>query len=333
VQRSMAQDQNIQPAAGFTHRDLALSTCWASEGAQSADWLLERLAATGLSSLELEYRLATPVLNQLRPELRPRGFSVTSVHNYCPLPPEFPPEKASGDLFNLAAGDKEERLLAVSHTMRSLELASDLEAKAVILHLGWVEGIKDLEVTKEAARQKELTPKLAAHLKARREKAPRSLDAVSFSLDRLLPRAQSLGVCLGLENRFHACQVPDIGECALLLERFAGAPVGPWFDVGHAHVQGLAGLASVEDWLARFGERLLGCHLQDAIGIGDHLPPGAGGLDWTELSKALWAVPIKVMEIHPGPGPEEIKQAAGMLAGLFSQAARQAGQKQEGGPA
>ena len=329
----MAKDSQVSAEARFSLQDLALSTCWASSGAESGAWLLDRLSATGLTALEMEYRLTAPVLNQMRPELRPRGFSVVSVHNYCPLPFEFPPEKASGDLFNLAAWDKEERLLAVSRTMRTLELASDLEAKAVILHLGWVEGIKDIEVTKDAARQKELTPELAAHLAARRERAPRSLDAVSFALDRLLPRAQSLGVRLGPENRFHACQVPDIDECALLLKRFAGGPVGPWLDVGHAHVQGLAGLASIDDWLARFGDSLLGCHLHDANEINDHLLPGADGLDWPELAKVLLSAPIKVMEIHPGPEPEEIKEAAETLARLFSQATRQASQKQEGGPA
>ena len=199
----------------------------------------------------------------------------------------------------------------------------------VVLHLGWVEGVRDLEITKQAARQKELTPALAAHLETRQEKAPKSLDAVSFSLDRLIPRAQSLGVRLGLENRFHACQVPDIDECALLLERFAGAPVGPWFDTGHAHVQGLAGLADTSDWLSRFGDGLLGCHLHDAQGISDHLAPGAGEFDWPELAKALALAPIKILELHPGPEPKEIKEAADMLVDLFNQAMekRRAGMK------
>lgn len=321
----MTSSNMAKPAPKLTLRDLALSTCWASKDAAGGDRLLDRLAETGLTSLELEYRLTTPVLHQLLPELKPRGFSVASVHNFCPLPPDFPTEKASGDLFNLAAWDKEERLLAVSHTMRGMELAADLEATVVILHLGWVEGVRDLEITKEAARQNELTPELAAHLETRRKMAPKSLDAISFALDRLIPRAQSLGVRLGLENRFHACQVPDIDECALLLERFAGAPVGPWFDTGHAHVQGLAGLADTSDWLSCFGEGLLGCHLHDAQGISDHLTPGAGDFDWPELTRALAHAPIKVLEIHPGPGPEEIKEAADMLADLFNQAAEQKG--------
>ena len=322
-----------KPIPKITPQDLALSTCWASKDAAGGELLLHQLAETHAIRLELEYRLTTPVLQQLLPELKPRGFSVASVHNFCPLPPDLPPEKASGDLFNLAAWDKEERLLAVGYTMRSLELAADLEAAAVVLHLGWVEGIKDIQVTKDAARQKELTPELAAHLEARRELAPRSLDAASFALDRLIPRAQSLGVRLGLENRFHACQVPDIDECALLLERFAGAPVGPWLDTGHAHVQGLAGLAGMPDWLGRFGKEFIGCHLHDAQGINDHLPPGSGELDWPELTKALANAPIKVMELHPGPEAREIEEAAAMLADLFKQAIEQDRKNQTGGQA
>ena len=32
-------------------------------------------------------------------------------------------------------------------------------------------------------------------------------------------------------------------------------------------------------WLDRFGDRLLGVHLHDMVGIRDHMPPGEGELD------------------------------------------------------
>jgi sugar phosphate isomerase/epimerase len=299
---------------------LGLSTCWAATQARQGEGLLQRLAETGIHALELEYRLTAPQLNGLLPRLRPDGFSVLSVHNYVPVPPDLPPERASGDLFNLAAPDKEERLLAVRYTQRSLELASEVEASAVVLHLGWVEGDCDGAIIKDAAAQGETTPALAAYLEGRGQGARQALDGASFALERLLPRAETLGVRLALENRYHAYQVPDLAETRLLLERFAGAPLAPWLDLGHAHTQGLAGLPGIEDWLQAFGPDLLGCHLHDAVGAQDHKPPGQGDLDWEDLAPKLIEVPLKVLEIHPGPKAAEIAESAAKLSRVFKEA-------------
>ena len=301
------------PASG-----LALSTVYASAQAREADWLLDRMQATGLLALELEYRLTGPLVTGIKASLRPRGLRVVSVHNFCPLPAGLPRDQASGDLFNLSSFDREERGLALGHTLTTLELASELEAPAVVLHLGAVEGARDREVTKQASRQGEMTSELRANLARRAAEAPQALDAVSFSLERLLERALPLGVSLGLENRYHAFQVPDLAETRLLLERFAGAPLGYWHDTGHAHNREKAGLESGDQWLEELGGHLLGCHLHDAQGPDDHRAPGSGDINWPELMPRLAPAPHKVLEIKPGPSPSEVAQAAAMLAGLLA---------------
>jgi len=149
------------------------------------------------------------------------------------------------------------------------------------------------------------------------------LDAVSFSLERLAARAQALGVILGLENRFHAFQIPDLGELGLLLERFAGAPLGLWYDCGHARVQELAGLSRAADWLEAHGSTLAGCHLHDAQGAGDHIPPGSGELDWPALTRALAHAPLKVLEVAYADSAGEFRESAALLAELFAQAAKE----------
>ncbi len=308
---------------------LAVSTVWASAQAEEAAQLLDSLAESGLSRLELEYRLTSGLIEGIKKELRPRDMSVVSVHNYCPVPADLPREKASGDLFNLADLDKEMRLTAIRHTIRTIELAADVEAAAVVLHLGFVEGVGDKHITREAARAKASTPELAQLLKDRAAAVPKHVDAVSFSLERLIERALELGVSLGLENRFHAHQIPDFNEVGFLLERFSGAPIGYWHDVGHAWVGGLAGLASQEDWLTAYSQSLLGCHLHDAVGDEDHRPPGTGDIEWEALCPLLLPARFKVLEVAPGPESRELAEGANMLKHCFAQAAAQAEENQQ----
>lgn len=307
----------------FNRDDLSLSTSWLRES--DSERILDQVQAAGFSRVELEYRLDPATLAGLRAGLRQRGMSVTSVHNFCPYPPAAAGKlEPSGDLFNLASADREERQLAVRYTAVSLETAADLEARAVVLHLGWVPGLGAKELTREAARRGGMTPELLAVVKARRAASPVVLDALSFALEPLLRRAGELGLVLGVENRFHVFQAPNLSETRSLLERFAGAPIGYWHDTGHAHNRELAGLNTAQTYLETLGERLVGCHLHDATGPDDHQPPGEGELNWDWLCARLLPAPIKVVELKPGPDPARVARAADHLAGAFARQARKA---------
>lgn len=306
---------------------LALSTSWLAKDAPSGAAMASAAQEAGFDRLELEYRLTAQRLDELRRELRPRDLSVGSVHNYCPFPPELDGRLApSGDLFNLAAPEREERRWALDYTGRTLELAADLQAEAVVLHLGWVPELKDRQITGRAALLGSLTPELAAARQQRQALTPRVLDAVSFSLEPLLERASHLGLSLGLENRFHLFQAPTLEETEALLARFAGAPLGYWHDTGHARHRELAGLNPAAAYLERLGGQLLGCHLHDIQGVADHLPPGQGDLDWPALAPFLARAAHLVVELRPGPSPQEVAESARMLAPIL--AAAKAGQKQ-----
>ncbi|KIX14651.1 sugar phosphate isomerase/epimerase family protein [Dethiosulfatarculus sandiegensis] len=295
----------------------ALSTCWASENCQSAADLLDQIRKTGFDKLELEYRLTTPILQDLLPELKPRGLKISSIHNFCPLPLDMDPALAGGDLFNLASRDKETRQRAVSLTTSCLEMASDLEVERLVLHLGWVEGLENKQVIKLAAGESASSAELTRQLEYRNQLAPAFRDAVSFSLEKLFKRAEPLGVVLGIENRYHAFEIPDLTEAQLLLKRFKGAPLGHWHDLGHALVQQAAGLPGPDKWLTAFGRDLVGCHLHDTLAEKDHLPPGQGDASWPDLLPLLVDSPCFVMEVHPGPEPDEIKESAQMITELL----------------
>lgn len=310
---------------------LSVSTVWAKArsleaaphgpGPEAAA-ILGVLDQLDLDLVELEYRLTGEVIARLLPEFKTRGWRVSSVHNYAPLPVGVPRDKASGDLFNLASPDREERERAVEYTLRTMELASDQEAAAVVLHLGEVSEAAEKGVIRRGADAGAMTPELAAHLEKRALYAPRHLDAVSFSLERLAERAAPLGVALGLENRYHAYQIPSLPELTILLERFAGAPLGLWYDCGHAWVQERAGIQPASDWLDALGPGLVGCHLHDAKGHDDHQAPGAGKMDWPALTRALSHAPLKVLEVASGAEAGQMREGAALLAELFAQAKR-----------
>ena len=119
---------------------------------------------------------------------------------------------------------------------------------------------------------------------------------------------------LGLENRYHYHELPGIDDFALLFREFDGAPLGYWHDTGHAHANEVLSLCSAVDLLKRYGSKLLGCHLHDARGLDDHLPPGRGQIDFPALGAFLSPTTLQVIELRPGTTPEEAREGVQHLA-------------------
>ncbi|MBC7185558.1 MAG: TIM barrel protein [Calditrichaeota bacterium] len=299
---------------------LGLSTAWIATEVDNGDRLLDALRETGLSALELDYRVTAAMLQQMRRRLRSHEFSVLSVHNYCPLPEGVPQHQASGDLFRLSSTDPEERARGVKLSLKSVHLAADLEARAVVFHLGEVaidnpdndrrlrQFFEDKLVDSDEAEA------YRAERKAeRRAKRQPFLDAVLLSLDRIHAEAVRLGVYLGVENRFYLHQIPDLEEVGIILNEFRGGNIGYWHDCGHAHVQACLGVTPHEAWLERYGAHLLGTHLHDARGLKDHLAPGTGEIDFDLVARYLGADTVRVIEVHPGTTVTEIHRAVALL--------------------
>ena len=74
----------------------------------------------------------------MREPLLKSRLQVTSLHNYFPFPTRFEKLRPGGDLFLLSSPDREESKRAVNWTTRTIEVANDLEAGAVVLHCGKV---------------------------------------------------------------------------------------------------------------------------------------------------------------------------------------------------
>ncbi|HSO17975.1 MAG TPA: TIM barrel protein [Desulfosarcina sp.] len=266
-----------------------------------------------VSGVELEYRIPAPVRPMLQDALRQAGIRVVSVHNFFPLPDEFLKTGGSGDLFSLADIRREERQEAVKRTLATIDRAHDLEARAVVLHCGRVEMASEVGTVYDRLRQSatastEPPQWLQARLAERDRRKPAHLDALRFSLEKLLPAADRRELLLGLETRFHFYELPGPEDFRPLLQEFDGAPLGYWHDTGHAAANEQLGLVAEGRLLEELADRLIGIHLHDAIGLEDHLPPGDGQIDFKALAARLRPGVLQVLELHPGTSPEDVRK-------------------------
>lgn len=296
---------------------IGLSTVWTSRDARSGDDLLGPILDLEFTAVELEYRITEQLYQEILPRIRGNEIQVLSVHNYFPVPDIIPPERASGDCFSLSSLDREERAKGVFYTSRTIEHAHDLGARAVVLHSGRVEtdlpmnGLQQLY--REGEWEAEGTELLKREQEARGEKRDPHLDVLLFSLDKLLKRAEQLGVVLGIENRYYLQEMPDKEEIGIILDQFRGGPLGFWHDTGHAAVFETLGILNHEELLQTYASSMIGIHLHDALKLDDHKPPGKGEIAFDMIKKYIPEGAITIMEIHPQATGEEIRDGLAFL--------------------
>lgn len=289
---------------------IGLSTVWTSRDARSGEELLGPILDLGFEGVELEYRITEQLYEEIRPRILNDEVQVLSIHNYFPVPAIIPPERVSGDCFSLSSLDREERDNGVSYTFRTLETAHDLEARVVVLHLGRVETDLPRNGLQQLYRENTSNDEVAKLLQQEREERSRlrdpHLDALLFSLERIVKRASQLGVVVGIENRYYYQEMPNKEEIGIILDQFRGGPIGYWHDTGHAAVFEALGILQHEELLKLYAPHLVGVHLHDAHGIDDHKPPGQGEINFEMVKGYLPEGAIKIMEIQPSARGHEI---------------------------
>jgi len=304
---------------------LALSTSWQSGESTTAEEMLAALTKPGINGIELSYSISQRLYQQMMKALQHSGLKVVSVHNYFPIPSARSDSKGSGDLFLLSSSDNEERQNAIRFTIRSIEHAGELGAAAVVLHCGVVEMHHEMQVlyrffSSNRLDSKEAQAFIRKKLAERDRHKPEHLENLLYSLDRLLPVAEKQGVLLGLENRYHYHELPGLDDFGAIFANFKGTPIGYWHDTGHAHANETLGLIPKNFLLQTYGNRLIGIHLHDAVGLDDHLPPGAGEIDFQALKPYLKSDTIKVIELKPGIPAAEVLEGIRFVREKLSEA-------------
>lgn len=297
---------------------LGISTCWWQDRVGGADDILSHAQALGFTGIELDYRMTRPAYERMKPALR-RSLPVLSVHNIFPVPEELGIEPGIADHFLLSSLDPDERGLAVRYGVRTIQEAHEVEAKAVVFHLGRVDmedptpRLRGFYESGKGMDTKEACAFLEEQGRIRKEKRQRNLDAVLFSLDRLNKEAEKYAVFLGVENRYHFHEIPDLDEIGLILDLFRGGSLRYWHDVGHASVLENLGVLEKKELLNKYQHDMIGMHIHDAKGLEDHLAPGQGEVDFREISSFLTEGQIKVLEVHPKVDEGRLREGLSVL--------------------
>lgn len=290
---------------------VALSTMWGIKRFPHLDDFFAAGRAAGFTSFELNHGVNSAMLASVHLNDHP----ITSVHEPCPA--DLSPAELRRRDWLISATDEENRRRGVTAVRRSIDLAHQIGAAAVIVHPGRVVMDETAEATmrqlyRDGKRHSPEYERLLTQMIAERAmRAPAHLAAVRRSLAELAEQAARLDVRLGLENRDHYFEIPLIDELAELLDEGYGDTVGYWHDVGHAQKSEYKGYGPHEAWLERFADRIIGIHLHDIAGMEDHLAAGQGQMPWEMLARRLPAGDIlRTCEFQNTNSPEQV--AAGL---------------------
>jgi sugar phosphate isomerase/epimerase len=265
--------------------------------------MLNEVRALGFDYAELGHGTRLSLLEGVQQAVNAGEIRISSVHNFCPLP--LGAMGPAPDYYLPSSRDEDERQCAVRHTLRTIECAAMLGAKAVVLHLGLVPMRNyTMRLVGLFAEGRADTPKFQRWrekaLALRNKKRQPHLDQVYRTLEAVLPRARDAGVVLGMETRSGLEEIPDEEEAEQILTRFGTDTIMYWHDIGHAALKEELGLMNPAAILERFRGRTAGMHLQDfAPPVFDHQPPGLGTFDFGRLAPFVTDSTILTWEIHP----------------------------------
>ena len=287
--------------------EVSLSTMWAKGRFSNMAGFVVKAKEFGFTHIEANASVSPQMLS----ELLKTKVSISSIHSPCPATSSSRGTPISS--LSLSSLNESDRMEAVSFTKRTIDLASSVKARAIILHMGEVP--VDLSLQDRLyelheggyAQSKEYNQVKEELIYQRNFQALHYLDIAKKSLQDISEYSQQKGIILGLETRFHFHEIPNINEMAELLGNVSGNLVGYWHDVGHAEVQQQLGFGLHEEWLSRFRDRMVGVHLHDVLGISDHHAPGKGDINWEMLVKYLPPKIVKVCEIGEWNNEEQIQ--------------------------
>ena len=117
----------------------------------------------------------------------------------------------------------------------------------------------------------------------------------------------------GVECRDGYFEIPSLDEYADVLGACEGLPVGYWHDAGHGAKLQYLGFVEHEDYLRRWGDRIVGMHIHDTLDGRDHQAPGQGTTDFGMLARYLRPDTMRTLELHRVVTAAQITQALDLL--------------------
>jgi sugar phosphate isomerase/epimerase len=290
---------------------LAFSTCWNSSRHTRGDEMLNEIFALGFDRVELGHGIRQSLWEGIEGFLSDHPMTVTSLHNFCPLPIEI--EGPAPDCYQCTSSRATERDRARHYTLQTIDYAHRLGAKRVVMHLGSVASPDYTERLIRSILAGRYLDRRYVRLKLnaiRKREAAAPYDRVVEWLQPALAHAKSAGVALGVENRIGIETFPSEGEFRRLFKEIADGTIGYWHDFGHAQVRHNLTLIDHAEWLAEMSGQLIGCHIHDVrFPARDHRVPFSGMIDFAGLVPSLPVEQPMVWELSSSASKDDIVAA------------------------
>jgi sugar phosphate isomerase/epimerase len=293
---------------------LSCSTNWNSARGKPGKQVVQEILDLGFDAIELGHGLSAPVVHEIL-ELRKKiPFVVSSLHNFCPLPPEVLVDQP--DCYEFTSPRPGDRERAVRLTLQTIDMAERFEASVVVVHTGRIRSLHLTGHLRELVEEGKFLSKEFARAKLR---AVKSREGIAGGYTRrayeclveVLEYASKKGIRIGVENREHYEAVPSERDFLDFLRLLDKPNAGYWHDFGHAQIKENLALLDHADWLDRMGSRAFGCHVHDVKWpFKDHCPPFTGEINFAKLIPKLPKGCLFVFELRPGFAREEIVAAA-----------------------
>jgi sugar phosphate isomerase/epimerase len=300
---------------------LSFSTSWNSERGKPAEDIVQEILDLGFDAIELGHGLTVSMVHEILELRKKMPFVVSSLHNFCPLPPEVMVDQP--DCYEFTSPRPSDRERAVRLTLQTIDMAERLQAPFVVVHTGRIRALKLTSALRALVEQGEfLSKRFARHkLEAvkRRENAEQTyVQRARHCLAQILEYASKKGIRIGIENREHYEAVPSEREFEQFLKELGAPNVGYWHDFGHAQIKQNLALLDHADWLDRIGGQAIGCHVHDVRWpFKDHCLPFTGEINYAKLVPKLPKGCLFVFELRPRISRDEIVVAADRWKSLF----------------
>ena len=290
---------------------LAFSTCWNSSRHSRGDEMLSEIFALGFDRVELSHGVRQSLWEGIEHFLADHPMTVTSLHNFCPLPVEI--HGPAPDCYQCTSVRGAERDRARHYTLQTIDYAQRLGAKRVVMHLGSVAPSDYTERLVRSIFAGRYLDRRYVRLKLdaiRKREAVAAYDRVIEWLQPALAHAKTAGVTLGVENRIGIETFPSEREFRRLFKEMTDGTIGYWHDFGHAQVRHNLTLIDHAEWLAEMSPRLIGCHIHDVqFPARDHRVPFSGMIDFATLIPSLPVEQPIVWELSSNASKDDIVAA------------------------
>lgn len=280
---------------------LSLSTHWNAHRHANGYSMVQEILELGVQNIELGYNTHQHMIGGVEKAINNNEVHVTSLHNFCPVPMGTMGHPES---FMLGSPSRQERQSAIFHITKTIEMAAQLNAKAIVVHTARVRTpfISTNDLIKLASLDKKNTKRYERIkfklIEKRERRAAKVMKLLIPTLEELVPTLEKHDIIMGLEILPTWDALPTETEVFSIIDHCKSNKIRCWYDIGHLQIRENLGLVNQKGILPKLSPIVAGYHIHDVAYPGeDHLVPGTGEVDFQIFKPYL---ENKILVLEPG---------------------------------